>query len=266
MELGRKLRQARLDAGLSQRQLCEGIVTRNMLSQIEHGTARPSMDTLRQLAARLGKTAGFFLDDQPLESANTSAVEQARSCLDAGDYPGVLHALIACGEPDPVFGREMALMKATACLALAEQALAENRKPYALALLEQAEIAGQQSGFDTLIAPRQQTLLAMAGGHVSMLPSLDQELLIRAETALKREDYPRAAALLDAAEDRDSARWHFLRGQVFMKLGEYPAAAEALLIAQANYPETLRMLELCYWEMGDFRRAYEYACLQRGES
>ena len=40
MELGTKLRQARLDAGLSQRQLCEGIVTRNMLSQIENGAAK----------------------------------------------------------------------------------------------------------------------------------------------------------------------------------------------------------------------------------
>ena len=35
MTLGEKIRQARLEAGLSQRQLCGGEVTRNMLSQIE---------------------------------------------------------------------------------------------------------------------------------------------------------------------------------------------------------------------------------------
>ena len=46
MTLGEKIRQARLEAGLSQRQLCGDTVTRNMLSQIENGSARPSMDTL----------------------------------------------------------------------------------------------------------------------------------------------------------------------------------------------------------------------------
>ena len=34
MDLGQKLKAARLELNLSQRQLCEGIVTRNMLSQI----------------------------------------------------------------------------------------------------------------------------------------------------------------------------------------------------------------------------------------
>ena len=34
MSLGEKLRQARLEAGLSQRALCGGEITRNMLSRI----------------------------------------------------------------------------------------------------------------------------------------------------------------------------------------------------------------------------------------
>ena len=54
MELGQKLRLARQEAGLSQRQLCGEVITRNMLSQIENGTAKPSMETLRYLAGRLG--------------------------------------------------------------------------------------------------------------------------------------------------------------------------------------------------------------------
>ena len=54
MELGEKLKQARLDAGLSQRQLCGEEITRNMLSLIENGAAKPSMKTMQYLAARLG--------------------------------------------------------------------------------------------------------------------------------------------------------------------------------------------------------------------
>lgn len=34
MELGQRLKQARLEAGMSQRQLCGDVITRNMLSQI----------------------------------------------------------------------------------------------------------------------------------------------------------------------------------------------------------------------------------------
>ena len=39
--LGQRIRQARQEAGLSQRQLCGETITRNMLSQIESGKARP---------------------------------------------------------------------------------------------------------------------------------------------------------------------------------------------------------------------------------
>ena len=41
MELGEKLKQARLETGLSQRQLCGEEITRNMLSLIE--TVPPSL-------------------------------------------------------------------------------------------------------------------------------------------------------------------------------------------------------------------------------
>ena len=263
MELGEKLRQARLDAGLSQRQLCGGVITRNMLSQIEHGTARPSMDTLRHLAGQLGKPVSYFLEEQALESANTAAVDLARSCLDAEDYPGVLQALASCGEPDPVFGREMALMKCAACLALAEQALEDRRRPYALALLEQAETAEKQSGFGALTSERRLNLLARAGGPVPALPPLDEALLFRAEAALKAGDPSRAAALLEAAEDKAAPEWNLLRGQAFLAEGAYSAAAECLLRAEGAYPEVYGLLEQCFREMGDFRRAYEYACRQR---
>ena len=52
MNMGEKIRHARQAAGLSQRQLCDGIVTRNMLSQIENGSAKPSLATLQALAQR----------------------------------------------------------------------------------------------------------------------------------------------------------------------------------------------------------------------
>ena len=63
MTLGEKLKAARLEAGLSQRQLCGDVITRNMLSQIENGSARPSMDTLGYFAGKLGKPISWFLEE-----------------------------------------------------------------------------------------------------------------------------------------------------------------------------------------------------------
>ena len=78
MELGEKLLQARLEAGLSQRQLCADVITRNMLSLVEHGTARPSMDTLRYLAGKLGKPMSYFLEEDVVTSSNQPLMQQAR--------------------------------------------------------------------------------------------------------------------------------------------------------------------------------------------
>ena len=63
MELSQKLKQARLDAGLSQKALCGDRITRNMLSKIENGEALPSLDTLFYIAERLEVAPGFLLSE-----------------------------------------------------------------------------------------------------------------------------------------------------------------------------------------------------------
>ena len=103
MELGEKIRLARLEVGLSQRQLCGEEITRNMLSQIEHGTAKPSMKTLTFLAARLEKPVGYFLDEEALVPANHQILEV------------------------------LSMLKA------AEEAIAQEKYPYARQLLARAE-------------------------------------------------------------------------------------------------------------------------------
>ena len=98
MDLAGKLRQARLEAGLSQRQLCGDRITRNMLSCIENGTAQPSISTVVYLAGRLNVPAGFLLaeesDDVYLpsdESLDTEYVSEyvpefePESFVEAGD-------------------------------------------------------------------------------------------------------------------------------------------------------------------------------------
>ena len=145
MELGQRLKQARLEAGLSQRQLCGEEITRNMLSQIENGSARPSMDTLRYLAARLGKSMGYFLEDQAVTSPNQQIMSKARTAS-PGD---VLEILKAYRAPDETFDAERWLLEALSCLSLAEAAIEDSRPGYAAALLEQAAQAGTRTPYYT---------------------------------------------------------------------------------------------------------------------
>ena len=159
MELGEKIRQARLSAGLTQRQLCGDEITRNMLSLIENSAAKPSMKTLMVLAERLGKPVSYFLDDraQDFSDLQTSAgnLHQARLALEAGKvrYAGQLLDAVTAPEllreklllAAKIPGADIAELTAQLpcldeeLLLRAEAALASGNYPRCSALLSAAE-------------------------------------------------------------------------------------------------------------------------------
>ena len=226
MELGQKLKQARLEAGMSQRQLCGDAVTRNMLSLIENGSAQPSMDTLRYFAQRLGKPVSFFLEEEIVLPTDAQ--------------------------------------KAWEQLEQAENALEERRIPYAKALLEDAREACRKASFCGEELERRRLLLlyradpqqaAEISGKLG-----DEELLLRADAALARGDGAQCAALLDSANSREDERWILLRAECHFALGEFCQAAEYFKKMES---QCLRRLEQCYEKLGDYKMAYHYACMQR---
>ena len=126
MEVGEKLRQARLEAGLSQRALCGDVITRNMLSQIENGVAKPSMATLQYLAGQLGKPVGYFLEEQTLVSPNPGVMEQARAAYAQRQHEAVMQILQDYQAPDPLFDHEKDYLAALSSLVLAENKLLQS--------------------------------------------------------------------------------------------------------------------------------------------
>ena len=139
MTLGEKIKAARLESGLSQRQLCGDAITRNMLSQIEHGSANPSVATLRYLAQRLGKPVSYFLQEQVADSSNAQIMEQARLAYGRRDAAGVLQALADYRQPDGLFDQEQRYLFALAALDRAEQLLSGQAGGEAAALLERID-------------------------------------------------------------------------------------------------------------------------------
>lgn len=266
MELGSRIRQARLEAGLSQRQLCGDTITRNMLSQIENGSARPSMDTLRYFAEQLGRPISFFLDEQAVASPNQTLMDAARQA----ELHRVPEILEDYRNPDPIFDRERWLLEALGYLAMARKALEETRLGYACSLLEKAAWAGDRTPYYTPELERTRLLLLYeAGGApapvvIEGLPDLQPELLVRAAAALDAGMSARCQQILQAAEEPHSPQWHMLSGDAYMAQKDYTRAAEHYLLAEPQYAQKLwGKLERCYREMEDYKMAYHYACKQR---
>lgn len=262
MELSQKLKQARLDAGLSQKALCGDRITRNMLSQIENGSARPSMDTLRYLAGQLGKPVSYFLEEDAITSPNQALMEKVRSA----EPSDALHLLGQYQSPDPTFDRERWLLEALVCMTLAEDALTLKKPAYARNLLERAAEAGRRTPYYTQEHERRRLLLLYQAGEKGLedqLPDLTPELLLRAEEALNTRNFSRCAVLLEAATAH-SPLWHYLKAQMYFALQQYSDARSHFEAAWDYAPkECCSRLEDCCREVSDFAGAYFYACKLR---
>lgn len=270
MEIGRRLKQARLEAGLTQRQLCGDTITRNMLSQIENGSAKPSMATLQALAGRLQKPVSFFLEEDAVYLPNRHILEEARKRYASGDPEGAAEALEAYQAPDPVLDAEKHLLAALVAMAQAEHAMKQGKNPYAAQLLQDAAEEGKATPYYSAeLESRRILLLAKTGREkpsilAKQLPQMDEALLLLARGALETGDFARCGKLLDAAQNQDAPLWYYLRGQAYCGEKAYGEAIAMLTKAERVYPEpTAPLLEICYREQGDFESAYRYACLQK---
>ncbi len=258
MELGQRIKEARLEKGLSQRALCGSTITRNMLSLIENGSAKPSMDTLRYLAAQLEKPIGYFLEEACV-SPNQTCILAAR-CAPADQALEILKDYRA---PDPVFDPEYHLLKALSAMALAEKAILENRRMLAGQLLAAAQEAATASPYCTQELERRRLLLCYrartdsAAKLAAQLPDCREETLLRAEAALEAGDAVRCAALLDGLAERSDS-WYFLRGEACLAQQQYDQAARHYLCIKNQDKRICSRLEECYRELGDFEKAYHY--------
>ena len=244
---------------MSQRQLCGEMITRNMLSQIENGNARPSMDTLRYLAAQLGKPMGYFLEEQAVLSANLEVMTQARN----GDSRETLEILEQYRAPDEQFDREKWMLEALACLDLAQKALEENRKGLAVTLLERAGQAGKNTPYYTPELERRRQLLRYQAGalQAEQVQPDEEMLLICAQAALEAGEIARCRGILEAIASRDE-KWHFLQAEALFAENRFAEAA----VHYQNTAQTRQVysrLEKCYEALEDFKQAYFYACKQR---
>ena len=93
MNLGEKIKAARLERHMTQKDVVGDYITRNMLSKIENGSATPSVKTLEYLAGALGLPAGYFMTDSNGDELTPGSVASARNHFRNGEYEGCVQVL-----------------------------------------------------------------------------------------------------------------------------------------------------------------------------
>ena len=85
--IGKRIRQVRQSLGLSQQQLAGKEMTRAFISLVESGKSRPSAEMLRVIAARLGKSVGYFLEGEADPQQDQVALLLTESEADLTNQP-----------------------------------------------------------------------------------------------------------------------------------------------------------------------------------
>lgn len=88
-ELGERIREKRIEKGLTQQSLASGKISRNMLSLIENGEANPSLETLLYIADALDTPPAFFLcrnENEAAQYEKIATVTEIRNLFSQGLY------------------------------------------------------------------------------------------------------------------------------------------------------------------------------------
>ena len=269
MSIGSQILQARQAAGLSQRELAGTTITRNMLSLLEHDQAKPSLDTLQELAKRLGKPVSFFLGEDCPRVEGLDELRLARQAYRERAYARCLDHLEEIPEGE-LLEPERRMLRLQAALELAAEALEEGKDRYCRTLLERCGPWLEQCPYaKEAFAARRAVLLARSARTDAelreaepLLPDVEEVLMLRAAAALPFGAPEQAVRLLEAVSNRDG-RWQILRGDAAFAAEDYAAAVECYTRAEGEYPREVRKgLQLSYAKLGNFEKAYAYATME----
>ena len=286
MNIGKRIRQLRLSKLMTQADLAGDQITRNMLCNIERGTALPSLPTAMYLAGRLGVPVGLLLAEEGGEFPYRKMIEMPniRRAFAAGDFTGclsLLHSSVPAERDD-----ELSLLCAEAEFGAARNAFEEGRFRRAAAAFDRGVTAAGQTMYDT------DSLRARTAVYFRYLsgvsPTLSSDILPENEVAGARafgDEFCEYFMALDALENgRDGEVAAYLtrqekslyaariRALILMKKEEYQEAEEALeaLLARPELSvgallyEIFGDLDLCCRKNDDYKRAYEFAGSRMG--
>ncbi|HUJ91138.1 MAG TPA: tetratricopeptide repeat protein [Gaiellaceae bacterium] len=144
--IGERVRQLRIARGLTQAEVARDRVTKEYVSQIERGRARPTARTLDWLAERLGVERAYLETGSSLKESERAAglVVRAEAAITAGRFDEALGAVD--GLADSLSGKSPEL-ELRALLAESSARTALGELDVALTVLERARDVAERPGF-----------------------------------------------------------------------------------------------------------------------
>ena len=283
MTIGEKIKKLRTDKLMSQSELAGSEITRNMLSQIEHGSALPSLSTIKYIAARLNVSPGFLLaeEDEGLYLKQTD-INNIKKAFVAKDFYLCREMCENCSWSDD----ELMLISAECSLAVGIEEFGKGNLNNAVELFDEALRFCENTIYNTEVVRSKASVYFLYMELIS--PSLASNVIddgagtdvmllsdcfsVYSKLMLDSERYgwegiphlaERAALLLP-----DSSYSFHVNARMLMERGEYREAHELLykLLCGEDYelPEPMLYfvfcdLEICCKELDDFKGAYEYS-------
>jgi tetratricopeptide (TPR) repeat protein/DNA-binding XRE family transcriptional regulator len=230
------VKQARLEAGLSLGQVAAGVVSRTAIYFVETGKSRPSMETLRLIADRTGRSLDYFLSrPSTMEARSSPLTTEMERLIATGDAQGALVAgqALLTQHPDPDVVAKVQYLLANAHLRLTQGA--EGRR-YASAARAHFERSG-----DVLM-----TAECLRNEASAAYLMQDPSALALAERGLQ------LCRSLDPVPRITEAGLLVVLGGVYSTSQDWPAAIEAYeqAIAAGDVVTDLRRLSHMYGGLG----------------
>jgi len=274
--LGERIRSRRKELKLTQAAVCNGRITRNMLSCIENGSACPSVETLVYLADQLKMPVEYFLSK---DSRNVSLykrieyINEIRKMFSTSQYK---HCLDLCTQVD-IKDAEILMIMAECKLHIARYCMDQCMLNSALKHLDECETHAKQGIYSkerySATVKFYKTLINSVRNNE--YPNFDEYR--HTDVVLVEEEFLSfvyAISIISNSERVAKNTLPAFSNPVFngyidsiISINEYKFndAIICLLDVLTRTDNffvkyfTAKNLELCYKEIEDFKNAYEYA-------
>lgn len=286
MTLGQKIRQLRIDKGLTQKELVGEHITRNMLSKIENDSATPSVRTLEYLASRLGVSAGYFMTDfSHSDGTSPDGLDEMRAAYREGRYQDCITLLESAktqGTTDEGY-----LLHALSALGAAHEAVSAGDTASAREYADAADYYNKEGLYYSAAIDAEMSLILSECALMTDISEFEQNAreyeravkgvsfslrfdLARAEYLLRTGETELASKILDAivpTDEHSVIKLRYLEGLKQMYCGDQESARTILHEVETRagavlLPSVYAALERCCRELEDYKEAYKYASMQ----
>ncbi len=280
MNIGEKIRELRVAKLMTQSELAGSHITRNMLSCIENGTAKPSLPTILYIAGRLNVPAGFLLAEEGDEIVyrKMNSFANIKRAYTAGDLWGCRSlCLSGCPQPDD----EISLLLADCDAGIAAEEFWQGKLRSSCRFFDEALSYAEKTMYQTGHIEAQAAVFFRYMRRISPTlysDMLDEEKAKTMQYVSSFSSYTDALEALDEGElqpamsfleteDAESFFAHHIRIRLMMENRRFEEAkADLVLLLRSEEPlneiglyTVLCELEICCRETDDYKGAYNYA-------